>query len=185
MKNKASGFTLVELMITLVVAGILLSIAVPNFQTLMQNNRITTETNRIVSDIQLARSEAMKRGVRVVLCRTGNPNAAVPSCGGTANTWTSGWLVFASGDANTTFENGTDTLLKVRQAVQGVGLNIKTNGTSNNNLDINADATTNEGGGTARFAICDGRGKNFGKLIEVPSVGRPRLAGAVTSCTPS
>lgn len=183
MKNKASGFTLVELMITLAVSGVMLSIAVPSFQNIVLNSRITTETNRIISDIQLARSEAMKRSVRVILCRTGNPNAAVPSCGGTTNTWTSGWLVFASGDANTTFEPATDTLLKVSQAVQGVGLDIKTNANANNNLQINADATTNEGGNTARFVLCDSRGYQHGKLIEIPAVGRPRLADAVASCT--
>jgi len=177
--------TLVELVITLTVIGVLLSIATPSFEDLIRSSRITMESNRIISDIKLARSEAMKRNVEVILCRSGNPNAAAPVCGGTEKIWTSGWLIFASGDANVTFEPATDTLLKVSQAVQGAGLDIKTNGAADTNLRFNTDATTNEGGDTAQFALCDARGEDDGKLIEIPAVGRPRLANAVANCTPA
>jgi len=178
----SSGFTLIELIVAVGVAGIVMGIAIPSFQSSIKNNRITSETNRLVSDIQLARSEAMKRNTRVILCRSATPTAATPTCSGTANTWSTGWLVFASGDANNTYESTTDTLLKVAQPVAG-SITIRTNNTSNNNLEFNADASTNEIGSTARFSICDERGINYGKQLDVPPVGRPRLKSAVSSCT--
>lgn len=176
------GFTLVELMITLTILGVMLTIAAPNFQNVVKNNRIATETNRLLADLQFARSEAMKRGVRVVLCRSGNPAAAAPTCGGTANTWTNGWLIFASGDSNDTYDSATDTLLRVAQASTGT-LTVKSNSTPNNGLEFNANSSTNEGGATARFAVCDDRGATYGRMIEIPPVGKPRLASSVSSCT--
>ncbi|WP_275097940.1 GspH/FimT family pseudopilin [Sedimenticola hydrogenitrophicus] len=61
------GFTLVELMITLAVAVVALSIAVPSFQSAFQANRLTTQANALVTAINLARSEAIKRGVSTTL----------------------------------------------------------------------------------------------------------------------
>jgi type IV fimbrial biogenesis protein FimT len=124
--------------------------------------------------IHYARSEAAKRRTRVVLCRSADPTATPPSCGGLSNTWTTGWLVFASGDGNNTYEAATDALLRVGTPANS-GLTVVTNSTSNRNLEINPDGTTNEGGGTARFAICDSRGGAHGRQLNVAPVGRPKL----------
>jgi type IV fimbrial biogenesis protein FimT len=61
------GFTLVELMITLAVAAVLLTVAVPSFQAVFQNNRLVSQVNELVTAINLARNEAIKRGVNVTL----------------------------------------------------------------------------------------------------------------------
>jgi type IV fimbrial biogenesis protein FimT len=177
-----TGFTLIELVVTTAVLSILLAIAIPGFQSTVKENRIITETNRLVTDIQLARSEGLKRRARVILCRSADPTSATPSCGGTTNTWSSGWLVFVSGDTNGSYEAANDTLLRIGQPAGGE-ITIKTNGTSNNNLEFNPDATTNESGSVARFALCDERGESHGRQIEVPPTGRPRLAPSVVSCT--
>ena len=181
MKNLA-GFTMIELMVVVAVIAVTMAIALPSFNEMVANNRVTSETNRIVSDIQLARSEAMKRGVRIVMCRSADTTAVTPACGGTSHTWTNGWLLFASGDNNSTYEAASDTLLKVGHAASNQ-ITIKTNGISNNNLEYLPNASTDEGGGTAKFVICDERGESHGKEIQVPPVGRPRLATTVASCT--
>ncbi|HYW03952.1 MAG TPA: GspH/FimT family pseudopilin [Gammaproteobacteria bacterium] len=88
------GFTLIELMITLLVAIVLLSIAIPNFSSLIKDNRITTQVNTMVRALQLARSTAIKRGQRVVVCRSANSTAASPTCDTGSGSWTEGWVVF-------------------------------------------------------------------------------------------
>ena len=95
-KHNEMGFTLVELIVTMAIAAIILTQAVPSFSTMISNNRLTTQTNDLVADINLARSEAIKRGLRVILCRTANPNAVAATCGGTANTWSMMVPVFLS-----------------------------------------------------------------------------------------
>lgn len=66
-RKRQHGFTLVELLITLVVAGLLLALAVPSFNRLMISSRLTTQANNAVSLLAQARTEAVKRRVDVQL----------------------------------------------------------------------------------------------------------------------
>jgi prepilin-type N-terminal cleavage/methylation domain-containing protein len=70
------GFTLIELMITLIVAGILLGIGVPSFNSFVKNNRIVSQSNELLADLTFARSEALKRSRDVHICKTALPNWA-------------------------------------------------------------------------------------------------------------
>src|SRR5690554_1851863 len=71
-----AGFTIIELMVTLVVAAVILMIAVPSFQGLIERSRLTTEANTFGSALQLARSEAVKRGENISLTAGGASFAA-------------------------------------------------------------------------------------------------------------
>ena len=62
--EKARGFTLFELMITVAVAGVILTVGVPNFVGFMANNRAVNDTNDFVTSLNLGRSEAIRRGLR-------------------------------------------------------------------------------------------------------------------------
>jgi len=94
--KKSQAFTLVELMIVLGVAAILATMAAPAFWNMIQNQRATTQANELVTAVNLARSEAVKRGERVELCASADPDAG--SCGG--SDWTAGWVVRLDGDPN-------------------------------------------------------------------------------------
>ena len=87
--KRHSGFTLIELMVTLVVAAILATIAIPSFWNTIQSNRATTEANELVTALHYARSEAIKRGARVSLC----PSTNQTGCTGGTN-WANGWIIF-------------------------------------------------------------------------------------------
>ena len=168
------GISIVELIVSLAVVSILATTGVPAFSNFIQSNRLSESAFDVFGTINLARTEAVKRRTRVVLCRSGNPYAGTPKCGGSANTWTSGWLVFASGDGNSTYEEATDTLLEFG-SVDSPNVAVMTNSVSNKNLEYNADGTTNEDGKTASFAVCDKRGGTYGRQINIPPHGRPKL----------
>ena len=159
---------------SLAVVSILATTGVPAFSTFIQSNRLSESAFDVLGTIHLARSEAVKRRTQVILCRSADPFLATPTCGGSANTWTTGWLVFASGDSNNTYEAATDTLLGVG-LIESSNVTLITNSVSNNNLEYNSDGTTNESGGTARFALCDKRGGAYGRQINVPPHGRPKI----------
>ena len=113
------GLTLVEFIITLLVAGVLLGVAVPGFQKLISAQRLRAASFNLVSDLVLARSEAVKRRVAVQL---------VPSASG----WEGGWTVqFAGGtlDWLTPFSLFTGCALVVGYALLGATwLVMKTDG---------------------------------------------------------
>lgn len=80
--NRQSGFTLVELMVTIAIAAILLGVGVPSFRTVIENNRIAAASNDVVTGLQYARSEAIRRAVLVDFC--GTADQATCNAGGAA-----------------------------------------------------------------------------------------------------
>ena len=95
MKRAQAGFTLMELMVTLTVVGILAAVGIPSFSSVIRNNRITAHTNELVTALTLARSEAMKRGDVVTTC----PSEDGETCAGN-NDWSTGWFVFLDTNAD-------------------------------------------------------------------------------------
>lgn len=179
------GFTMMETMMTLAIAAILAGIAAPSMKDLTRNVTITTEVNGLVAAVHLARAEAGKRGTRVALCRTADPLSATPSCGGSTQNWSTGWLVYAVGDsrADPVYDTGEGDVLLAAGKPSGSGLIIMTNDTADENFEFNADGSTNEGDEDGIFAFCDTRGAAYGKQISILPVGRPTVA-ASASCTP-
>lgn len=86
---KSRGFTLIELMVTIVVAGILLSIAIPSFQNFIIDSRLNAAATELADAVRLARSEAIKRSRPIVLCKVAP--AASETCV-TSNNW-GGWAI--------------------------------------------------------------------------------------------
>lgn len=105
MKKQYSGFTLIELIVTVSIVAILVSIAAPSFRTMLENNRASAATNEFVSALLLARSEALKRRNNVSICTSIDQN----TCAGNGVTdFTSGWIVFQDCNANGIIENNVD-----------------------------------------------------------------------------
>ncbi len=91
-----NGFTLIELMVTLAVAIVVLSVGIPVFSTLIANNRAAADSNALVTALQYARSEAVKRGAPVRVCAGNGTNSApTPTACSGDNNWARGLLVLA------------------------------------------------------------------------------------------
>jgi prepilin-type N-terminal cleavage/methylation domain-containing protein len=107
--TQQSGFTLYELMTTLIVVGVLMAIGVPNVMEMQRNTAITSAANEIITGILAARAEAVKRQVPVVLCASPNPTAANPTCSANGAGANGGFIVWA--DENGNFDaNGAPNL---------------------------------------------------------------------------
>ncbi len=109
---KQQGVTLVEMLTTVAVLSILLGIAVPGYGFLVSNTRLAGMTNQLSSALSYARSEAIKQGIRVSLCKSASANSSTPTCESGAG-WQQGWLVFVDRGVIGEFE-GTDRLLSVQ-----------------------------------------------------------------------
>lgn len=161
------GFTLVELMITLAIAAILLTMAVPSFNSFVQSNRATTQTNDLITSLQLARGEAIKSNSRVTLC----PSSDQSTCSGTD--LVNGWIVFLDTDANGARAN-TETLLRVHEGL--VGMTVGVSGITTNGylqfLPTGFISSTTAGTFTLTQTGCTA------KTVNVATTGRIALTSA-------
>ena len=162
--KSAHGFTIIEVIVTMTVAGILMMFAVPAFNTFIQNQRITTATNSLVLSLNLARSEAIKRDLPTGVTVCASTDAL--TCNGTS--WTGGWIVVdTSGGATAGVLSGVatigtnDTISEAAGQLQAV---FQSNGTVTQ---------------SASFTICDIRGAGSAHSIDLGPTGR-----VLTSPTP-
>jgi len=111
-QHDQSGFTLIELMTTLSVAAILLTIGIPSFKYVTTANRASGEINGLLGDMQFARGEAIREGQTVTICAATN---GAPPCTGTTS-WQTGWIVFSDTGVPGVF-GGNDVLLKSQKTL--------------------------------------------------------------------
>jgi type IV fimbrial biogenesis protein FimT len=114
MQRVQTGLTLVELMVTLAVLIIAITVVRPTFDSVIKSNHNTSHTNELIGALRLARSEAVKRGEWVVVCPSNAKNNACES-----SNWQNGWLVFSDPNNNHTYERASDELIRVWLAPEG------------------------------------------------------------------
>lgn len=173
MPRHAPGFTLVELIVTLAVGGILLAIAIPNYQSFVSNSRISAQSNDFLSAFQLARSEAVKRGGAVSVCKSADSATCLPIGSGT---WAQGWIVFTdfTGVAGTL--DGTDALIQAREALTG-GSTLVGSANAANFITYLPNGTTSLAiGATGVISLCPPSPPGVvGRDIQITASGRAKV----------
>ena len=178
--NRNAGFTLIELIVTMALAAIILTIGVPSFREALQNNRRATQINEIISTFNIARSEAIKRGVQVTLCKSTNGT----SCNTTAcdastgnNCWEQGWITFSDSDGDGTVDTG-ETIINVHDAL-GSNLTLRASSAFTNWIAYGGNGTSRGSGSAATdtdanrtFKICDVRGVDQARFAMINNTGR-------------
>jgi type IV fimbrial biogenesis protein FimT len=165
--KKVNGFTLIELLITLAVIFIVSTITFPSFATIIANNKQVTHYNQLLASIALARSEAIKHGIRTTICQSSNGN----SCTNQSKYWHQGWLVFNDLDSDNQVDND-ETIIFIQQAFnQGVSISFG----SRTRIAYYPDGLA-VGSSNGTFLICDDRGDDAKSGLIVSVTGRPRKA---------
>jgi type IV fimbrial biogenesis protein FimT len=157
MRPGERGFTMIELLVTLSIAVIMLTVAVPSFQSLLLQSRLTSHTNELVLGMAYAKSEAVKRGVSVSVCASSDAS----TCSGT---WQNGWIV----------RTNDGQVLQVQTAYTG---SICANATSIVFLNSGFPSAA------ITFRLYDSRGTASGRTITVSALGRAVTSTGATACS--
>jgi len=105
-QQKQRGFSLIELMITIAIAGILMSLALPSFKKTLQNSKLISMHNELLSSLSLTRNIAISRGSFATLCKS---NQAGDDCDSDAS-WKDGWIIFLDRDNNGSVNNDEEVI---------------------------------------------------------------------------
>ena len=172
--TRIRGVTLIELMVTVVLVSIILAVGIPSLSWMVKNNRRATQLNILAADMNLARSEAVKRNLTVTVCKR---NSDGDDCDNSA-TWTQGWITFVDMNSNGAFdddasaplcEDDEDCLLRVRDPLTGSN----TLAFPRNRVTYNNRGAT---GATGTFTFCDDRGAAYARAKIISNTGRLRAS---------
>lgn len=167
--KREKGFTLIELMTTIGIGAVLVTMAVPGMQTVAMNSKQRSGVNELVSAMHLARNTAITTNSRVTLCASGNGTACQ------SVDWDKGWIVFTDLDSDQNV-NGNEVVLRVGSGAAGLDINssqfsrflmFRPSGRV-----MNASTATNVG----EFSICDKRGTDHIRIVAIDLSGRPRIS---------
>ena len=154
--DRNAGFTLVELMITIAIAAILATVAVPAFQNFVLNNRMTGNANDMIATLGYVRSEAVKRAADVTLCASDDG----ATCSGT---WTDGWVVL----------DNAGNVLRAQEALGGT-----TTLAGAGTIVFNANGRMTTPAAATTLALCPGKAGIQGRQIAIEPSGRGRVVSA-------
>ncbi len=169
--NHKHGFTLIELMVTVAVLGVLIAVAAPSFANLLASNRASSVSTEVAGAIMFARAEAVKRGTRVTMCKSVTTDQASPTCDTSgSSSWANGWLIFTDTGTIGTVD-GTDVRLRVAQPAIRDGSIVSSISNFNNYLSFDSRGNFVPSGTvlTTSIQICY---NHHQRTIEIAPTGR-------------
>ncbi|MDQ2703148.1 MAG: GspH/FimT family pseudopilin [Pseudomonadota bacterium] len=181
MRKAPKGFTLIELLVTLAVAAIVVTMAVPSFQSMINGNRLTSAANEMIGSLQLARSEAMRRNARAGVCMSTGTNTGVDAACAVANV--DGWITFVDvNDDGAYDDDDNDVLLRTFRLdgpiVHGLSADVGTNTVMFRPDGLARDQDSGAGpgsgllDGTIRFCVVASQPTENARDVEIASGSR-------------
>jgi len=183
------GFTVIELMVTVMVMSITVMIAAPGLKQTIQNNRVTTQANELLAALNYARSEAVKRGVQVTVCKA-NLAANPGQCDKNANVfWESGKIVFVDQNTLGVIDAGgggagADTILRVYSGMPS-GYTLRSGATFANWIAYLPSGASQGSSGLSNdtFRMCPpNHDVKQARSIVLNAAGRPMVSKGATQC---
>lgn len=174
--NKKTGFTLVELLVTISVASIVLSMAVPSMRTTLQKNRMTTLHNQLLSALSFTRSTAITQGTWATLCHS---NSAHTGCTAPESEWVNGWIIFPDKNNNGQVDSNETILSAFTKLPAGISM------LSNKNR-ISYGSQGYAVGYAGKLTFCDSQNAITPQGMIISLNGRVRTANAndtLASCS--
>ncbi|MGI9204299.1 MAG: GspH/FimT family pseudopilin [Woeseiaceae bacterium] len=158
------GYSLLELLMTLGLLTIVLTLGVPSFGNILSNQRLMSQTNALFHDVHLARKESVVRRRVVSLCPTVDGDIC-----DTSFDWSAGWMMFVNLDRDwPAVRDRNEPVLKQYQATASVRIMSNRRSFSLRSTELRA---TN---GTVVF--CDRKGRGTARALIISYTGRPRVA---------
>lgn len=163
---------MIEILIAIAILGITMAVAVPSFNNVLRNSRLSTVANDLHASLNFARTEAIKRRVDIAVCNTPAgtdlTNPTIADCGTGGTSWGQGWLIHVNDDDTPDY-----SILRVQGALAD-NVDVQTNLDALDVFEFNnrgfVSVDTNY-----LFSICDERGPENGKVLQVESTGRSRV----------
>jgi type IV fimbrial biogenesis protein FimT len=180
MRN-SRGFTLVEVLVVVTIAAILTTLAAPSFTRLIQSTTISSNVNTFMADLRFARSEAIRLGGAVVMCRSDDPELTNPTCGTGSgpggNGWVSGWIIFQ--DLNNNGAKATaEPLLRVQSRITSMDSIVEAGGSSSTSIRFTATGRLLNLSSATQIQFGGGNYPNeVQRVLCVSLGGRARIAG--------
>jgi type IV fimbrial biogenesis protein FimT len=183
------GFTLYELLITVLVIGAILTLGIPNLSEFTRNSRLTATANDLHSSFLLARSEAARAKTNITICASVNSMDAAANCGGTFD---DGWIIFIDTNGDLVRGGAGENILRAHPAIDTT-LNITTNAASTYfSFAASGMGRGNVGGAPAvqTAMICDPRGNqtaaggySSARALVITPIGRATVLRDVAQIT--
>jgi len=180
-KRTQTGFTLYELLITVLIVGVVLSFGIPNMLQFNQNGRMTATANDMHAAFHLARSESSRAKTNITVCPSTNALAADANCSGT---WDQGFIVFVDDNGDLDRSGATETVLRAHGPIADAVTLAVANDATYFSFSSTGLGRPNVGGNTAvsQVVMCDERGNitaaggsSAARLFVVTPLGRATI----------